>query len=386
MMTNNGWATLGVAEKELDRLLSRAKINLIGKKNAIFLASIMSQTRFLWDWSIPTAQTNGEWIKINPQFFHSLPGPSRITVVAHELLHIAYGHMARIKSRNGKKWNIAGDHVINLTLIADGYSFKNLEWAWMDPQFKNMSTERVYDLLPDPPPGPCMNQGKPVPMADDVEEVSGIQKQNVMSKVVKAQQAAKISKSAGDIPGEITMILERFLNPIIPWQIVLRDFFVEQAKSDYSYRRPSRRYEDIIMPSLIGEDGLTHLNFYQDISGSVSDADILRSHSEVAHVKNEYDPERLDLITFDTDIHDTYTFLEGEKFEKVLITGRGGTSLSCVRKHILTTQPKAAIIFSDLDCRPMKRVDIPVLWIKVGNIGHEPDWGTLIRIDNEDEF
>ena len=396
------YTELGVTEEELETLLSRTKTRLFIQKGAAFLGCLLSQTEFIWDDSIDTACTNGLWIKFNPKFFLSLPEDSRITVLVHELWHIGYGHClpSRVNGREPENWNIAADHVINLSLEGEKYSFLGLETTYKDKKFNNMMTEQVYSMLPNPPkqPNPSVGAGKPSSgsgtgkdpqkkpnaLSGDVQTAPVEKEIDVISKVVQAAQMAAMSNQAGDIPGEIQLALDAFLNPKVPWEVLLRRFFTERSNDDFSLRRPNRRHDDIYLSSLISDNGLTTINYYLDVSGSVSDGDILRFNSEVAHIKNEFMPEHLNLITFDTKIRDIYYFGEAEPFEKIVVTGRGGTDLGPVRKHILKTQPNVAVIFSDLFVAPMASVgDIPVIWITVGNPNAVVPFGEILHIDNE---
>jgi predicted metal-dependent peptidase len=396
------WAALGLKQEEIERRMSKVKVKLFAKKNSTFLASIMGQLRFEWDDRLdpPTAATNGIYIKWHPEFFAKHKVDAMITVLAHEIWHVAYDHMGRIKHRHPMIWNMAADHVINLMLEGAGYSFEGLEFCCKDPRFEDMTTEQVYEILyqemmggsgggQDPDPsgsGQGPGQGTPVPImsGDLIPTQTDEEHVQVLNKVVQAAQAARMAKQAGDLPGEITLTLDKFLNPKLPWQTLLRRWFTEKDRTDWSYRRPNRRYEDI-RPGLQGDNGLPVINAYQDVSGSVEDADILRFNSEFKHIKDEYAPELVRLCTFDTQIQNEWSFGEDDPFEQVVVTGRGGTSLKCVRSHILKTQPAVAIIFTDLECDQMGSVgNIPVLWICVGNPSATVPFGDILHIDNED--
>ena len=206
----------------------------------------------------------------------------------------------------------------------------------------------------------------------------------MLGKVVQAVQAARLGNQAGTIPGEILLEIDKFLNPKLPWRVLLRRFFTEQSREDYSWKRPNRRYSDEYLPSLWAEDGLTIINYYLDISGSITDQNILRFNSEVKHIKEEFNPQMLNLITFDTWIRDVYSFDEQTPFEKIVVTGRGGTDLDPVADHILKTKPNVAVIFSDLEVDPMPSVgNIPVLWVVIGNLNATVPFGQMIHIDDE---
>lgn len=392
-------------EAEIEDHLSRAKMGLFLKKGSAFLASLLSQLEFKWDESIETAQTNGLEIRFSPKFFMEIPNDTRITVLAHELWHVAREHClpSRVMGRDPADWGEACDHVINLDLEDSSYSFVGASDCFKDSKYRNMGTEQVYDMLnkkqkpPKQQPKPQQGQGgqgnqggQPPPpskqpaLSGDIVQTPAGKELDVMSKIVQAVQAARMSNQAGDIPGEVMLSMDQFLNPKVPWEVLLRRFFTEQSNDDYSWRRPNRRYDDEYLPSLISEDGLTTINYYLDISGSVSDADILRFNSEVAHIKKEFDPEHLNLITFDTRIKKEWHFGREEPFEKIVVTGRGGTDLNPVAAHINKNKPSVAVIFSDLYVDPMPSVGrVPVIWIVVGNPDAQVPFGQVLHIDNE---
>ena len=390
----------------LDRMLDQTKGRLFfGRKKATgFLGSLLCDHRFVWDESCPTAWCNGDTIGWNPRFFLWLTPEERVFVLAHELWHTGFDHMGRLgKERCPDRWNKAADYVINNMLEDHGFyagpKLRDIVQILFDRQFDGMTTEQVYDLLPDNPgmpmplldpngsagnqdPGqPMHGDLRPIPEGDAPGSQTGLEK--VLAKIVKAVQAAHMSKEAGDLPGEIELIVDRFLNPILPWEVLLMRFFTELSNDDFSWKRPSRRYDDEYLPSLMGENGLEHLIYYLDVSGSVSDADVLRFNSEVKYIHETLQPKRLTLVTFDTKIQDEYEFTDDMPFEKIVVHGRGGTDLDPVRRHIEKHKPTAAVVFSDLYVHPMEQnPGIPMLWVCVGNKKARVHFGQLIHIDN----
>jgi predicted metal-dependent peptidase len=386
--------------EQLDQLLAKTKGRLFFKKGAGFLGSLLCDHEFVWDDTCQTAWCNGSQIGWNPKFFTWLTPEERVTILAHELWHTGYLHMARIGvMRCPDYWNIAADHVINLRLQADGYTWgEKLQslGAYMDPQYANMSTEQVYDLIapkdgkpmpqPNGSPGPNQgDQGAGLPMDGDVRvPAEGLSQDKLIGKVVKAAQASRMSKEAGVIPGETELIIDEFLNPILPWEVLLQRYFTELSKDDYSWKRPSRRYEDEYLPSMDGDNGLEHIMYFLDISGSVADEDILRFNSEVKYIHDALAPKKLTLVTFDTKLQDFYEFADDEAFEKVVVTGRGGTDLAEVQELIKKQRPTAAVIFSDLYCDPMtENPGSPILWVVVDHKKAQVPFGEMIHIQSE---
>lgn len=392
----------------LDRMLDKTKGRLFTMKGAGFLGSLLCDHNFIWDTNCPTAWDNGVTIGWNPKFFCWLTPAERITVLAHELWHTGYEHISRLgKERCPDRWNQAADYVINLALKDDGFVFGDKLMSinpCLDGQYRGMSTEQVYNLLPDNPgmPMPMNGSGSPTdadtsadpgsptqapgkPLHADIQPAPAGQKEKITAKVIKAIQTARMSNEAGNLPGEILISIEKFLNPILPWEVLLAKFFTELSKDDYSWKRPSRRHDEEYLPSLMGENGLEHLIYFLDVSGSVRDEDVYRFNSEVKHIHENLQPKRLTLVTFDTKIQDVYEFTDDMPFEKIVIHGRGGTSLDPVLKYIQKHRPTAAVVFSDLFCHPMEtNPKVPVLWVVVGNDRAKVHFGKKIHIRNEE--
>ena len=67
----------------------------------------------------PTGYTNGKVLGYNPKWFEKLSNQQQVGFIAHEIMHIVYMHMTRREQRHAKKWNVAGDYVINNNLVFD---------------------------------------------------------------------------------------------------------------------------------------------------------------------------------------------------------------------------------------------------------------------------
>lgn len=368
--------------KELDRTKSAV---FLDKKNAAFLGSLMCSLNFVWSRSIPTAATNAVYFWWNPEWFMSLDPEVRKTVLMHELWHVARLHMIRAESRNVRVWNYACDIRINNDLEKEGASFHGVEDCWKDQTYDAngiMAEEDIYDLLIQNQMDP---QGGSWTAGDDGDMIplSNQDMQTAVNSVVQAIHQAKLAGQAGNLPGGIEQIIKQFLEPIIPWQTLLMQFFTDMLDEDYSWKRPNRRYSDMYLPSKFTDDGrLEHLIYFLDVSGSITDTDLLRFNSEVKYIQEVLKPQKLTLVQFDTEIQQVKEFKEEDTFDEIHIIGRGGTSLVCVREYIQEHQPTAAIIFSDLECAPMQPldIDVPVIWVSIRNTNIPVPFGKIIHI------
>lgn len=414
--------------EEADKALDQTKGRLFFGSDAAFLGSLCCNHKFIWDLSIPTANCNGTVIRINPQFFMWLEPEERLTLVVHELWHTGLGHMIRfweLLQYHGKAYpelfNQAADHVINLMMQAAGFVFGPKLMSigpCIDPQYTDMFTEQVYDILvkqlPPPPPPmsgggqgqPQQGQGQPgqqpssgqgsnpppiwgndlappEPADDGTATSVGEAIEEITSKIVSAHQAAQRCKEAGNLPGELEATIEALLYKPLPWDVLLSNWFSELSRDEYSYARPSRRSEDEYLPSRMGNNGLEHLVYFIDVSGSVTDAVVSRFNSEVKYIHSTYQPQRLTVITFDTKLQDFYDWGPDDDFNDLVIHGRGGTDLRQVHDYLVKNQPSGAIIFTDLYVQMMPNPHVPVIWVVNDNPKATVPFGKLIHIKTE---
>lgn len=378
------------SEQELAKQLSAVKVSMfLLDHGAVFLTTIMNNLSFHWDESIPTAQTDGLSISWNPYFFLALSKNMRLFVLVHEVWHCAYEHVSRFRGKDPLIANIAADIVINNDLIERGFKFDDeVIKILRDPEYSKMTFEQVYESLikKHPPQTPQSNKHLERQMveaggSDVVVDTQDKSKAERMNKLIGAYTLSKMSNEHGVIPGDIKTIIDDFLNPILPWETLLQNYFNDLSNSDYSYRKPSRRYSDVIVPTLVSDGKLEVINYYIDVSGSVTNGMIRRFNSEIAYIKETYEPELIHIVQFDSRITKADVLEDSDSFNSIEIIGRGGTNLEPVYNHILKTEPKVSIIFSDLKCKKMKREPpCSVIWCVFNNPKANTDFGHVIHV------
>lgn len=398
--------------QEQQRELDRAKTAIFLDRNAAFLGPILCNLDIHWNNKIPGARNNGLEIQINPDWFLSLPESTRKSVLLHEVWHTARLHRIREENRDHKIWNQACDIVINNALHDDGYSFEGLI-TLHKAEYKDKSEEEIYEILIkqsqkqnnsggsgngnnqnqagiglEPMDGDLSNDPSTNQDGQSISEQELTQRMinNVVNAVEQAKQTG--GEQADSIPGSLSEFLDKFLTPIIPWTKVLQNFFTALCdEQDYTWKRPNRRYQDMYIPSLQDdEEGLEHLMYFIDTSGSISDAQIKRVNSEIKYIQEQIRPRKLTLVQFDCAIQDIKEYELDDPFDYVEIHGRGGTNLDPVKEMIDKYKPTAAVIFSDLECEPMDEPECkcPIIWIGVdtsSNWSHTPSFGKLIEIN-----
>lgn len=383
----------------LDRELDRVKTKVFLGKNAAFLGSLVCSLEFIWDEKLPTAATDGTSIRWNPYYFHYLPPEGRQSILIHELWHVGLMHMLRRGDRDPTIWNYACDTVLDNMMDLDGYCVDSRLFPieLFPPNTKSfvnhalygtMSAEEIYEeMMKDAQTSaPRLGSGDLIEPSGESGGSSGSAQHVILNNVVAAAHASKLRGEAGNLPGDIETVLSKFLSPKLPWGQILYNFFNELDSQDYSWSRPNRRYRDIYLPSLVNDhQGLDHIMAFEDVSGSISDGDALRFNSEFKYVKDTFQPEKLTLVQFDTMIQKVDVFEKEDPFEEILIKGRGGTSLVCVRDYIIEHEPTAVVIFSDLYCEPMiplpQGLNIPIIWIALNNRGAQVNMGQIVHLN-----
>lgn len=368
------------------RALDTAKFSLYeSKEDGAFLGTLMCNMGINWDSNIPTAQTNGLSMEINPDWFLKLPEATRSTVLQHELWHIGHLHMLRGQGLDHWKFNKAADYAINLQLQDDGCSFIGTT-PLLDTKFRGMSAEEIYDVLPDD--SGSSGQGQVGCWSDnpDDRDLGESSTDAEASEIVSIVQSAVIAQQrTGYSSQEVEAISERIKKhnkPKVGWKVELREFCKEKARAGLDYNRRNRRYRSVILPARGKRGRLTELAFFMDISGSVTTAMAEQMMSELCSIWDLMKPKKLHIIQFDTRIRYIETWHTGRSPTEIDIHGRGGTSLEPVAQWLEKNPVNGAVIMTDLDCPIMRVVKgAPILWLCINDPTATVQQGKLIHIE-----
>lgn len=355
------------------------KKELFFSKNLGILGAILCSTELKFNDVSDTACTNGEVINFNPEFWNTLTFNDKLFLLAHELWHIALMHMIRVSERNKSIWNIAADIVINNMLIKSDMKYSILK-PIHDFDYSNMSTEQVYNELikknnTDKQPKSFLNSQDIIEITDSNPK----KQRDIINKVNAIKHYTRNNSNK-----EIIDTLNKFLKPKLSWNRILKNYMSDMSKNKRSFSKPNRRYNRIIMPTFCKKEGLEIINFYIDISASVSDKELKIFNTEVNSIKNTFNPKEINIISFDTDIIDETKITEFNKFDGIKLNARGGTNFKAVIKHISKTKPNCAIIMSDMCTNYIpKNPHIPVIWLKTYEKGVNPEYGKIINVNIE---
>lgn len=359
--------------------LDKIKTKIFIHKNAAFLAALLCNIEVKIVEEDCIAYTNGTTICISKQALEEYPEEWLITYLTHELWHIARLHFIRGKNKEDKKrWNLATDCVINIDLINNGYEGLDKIGAYYDFDFEGYSEEEIYEYLLD-----LRDEDLPDQAMEDLKTINDPREDRTVLKAV--QNALMAAKDQGlGCATEIRDLLEKETAPKVNWKKLLKRFCTDAMAEDTSWRIRSKRYPDMYMPGKIKEDGqLTHLAFFIDTSGSISDKEIEEFNTEVKAIHKDLNPSKMTVIQFDEEIQKETVILGTDKWKPIKIVGNGGTDLSPVRNWIQKNKPTACVVFSDLWCDPMEYIKTNMFWIIINNSQTNPGFGTTAYITVE---
>ena len=369
--------------------LNIAKIHLMRRKNTTFLTSLLFSLKQqfvgpeLWAsrGKEPTAATDGFNLYIYGPWFKALSPEARIGLIAHELMHVAWNHMARGKGLDRGRYGIAADHIINITLTDSGLTIP--EDGYCDYQYRGMSTKQIYDLLPEEEEHNGQSCGEDIIFDDQdmTPEEARAKEIEITNTIQKAMIASDMAGDApGNVPGEIRRMIDKIFNPKLPWETVLQNYMSEYVKEDYSFSRPNRRYfPTFYLPSQHSER-LTNISAALDLSGSITKKMLTAFLSELKYIWEVMRPMEMRIIGFDTKISDNHTITEGDDILELEFTGGGGTKITPVLKYFNKTQPAISIIFSDMEFEHyLEEPMFDLLWVCIDNENEVPRHGRMIH-------
>lgn len=365
--------------QEVEKALDKAKFRLITRHQSAFVCTLLFSLKQTWSDEIEKIHTDGVNLTINPEYFMSLEEPVRVSQLAKEAWHVAFNHMGRRGHRDEDRWDKASSHVVNLELAKAGFMIPG-EWL-QDSDYKGMSTDEVYNLIEEDPDGE-----NPNPQAGNFGDLQGTpdeiaaQQQQIENTIIKASTQAELKGEAGSLPGDVQRMMQELLNPTLPWTTILANYLVAFDKTDYSYKRPNRRYiEEAYLPSLFDE-ACGKVCVFPDTSGSVSADDFTAFLTEIQSIKDMMNPSEMHIGCFDHQLHEIQILMPGEELDQVKMLGGGGTNFDAPLAYVKEHSPELAIIFTD-GYAPMPNIDIttPVLWIVYNYPDFKTDIGTVIH-------
>ena len=375
----------------------------------VILGGITQIGRVTIDATVPTAGTDGERVWYNPEFIKNMSRKQLKYLVCHEAMHKALHHCTEymhLKKKHPDIFAQAIDYVVNWQLESMDTTGTFLERPTevpplIDVKFANMSLPEVMRKLLDE-----QKQGqapRPEPMDEHMDGAQGdaegdaVAEQQAQAEEGKslktriedavAQGAIAQEQLRGDGAG--AQALGGFQERKTDWRGPLRRFFQEISEGDEQsrYSPPNRRFLplDIILPS-----------HFSEVTGEIIVAcDTSASmhglypvvFGEIARICQQVLPASVRILWWDTQVSGEQVFTPkdyGNMRTLMSPRGGGGTTVSCVAKHIALKRykPKATIYLTDGYVEAKYEVAAGnVLWGVCGNSQFRPLRGKLLQIE-----
>lgn len=367
---------------QADQKMTKAKSGLILSQP--FFGALLLKMKVIQDPDCETMWVNDTTIGYNPVFVNDIRLAQVKGVLCHEVLHKALNHTTRRGERDHKKWNVACDYAINPIVLDNGMELPDC--GLINPAYKDMSAEHIYDMLPDGEgegeglgndPGGCGEVRDADAQSED--EIRKIEETNK----IDVQQAANIAKMQGKLGGELSRLVEDLVESKLDWKMMLRRYITKISREKRNYKRPSRRcaQADYILPSRKNKK-IGDLAILIDTSGSISKDELAQFSAEVNSVINSVKPDHTYAIYVDTKVCNVEDFTPKQYPIKLAAKGGGGTDFKPGFKHIKEQNLNiaAAIYLTDMYCNSFPDTpDFPVLWISTSDKNEAP-FGEVVKL------
>ena len=361
----------------MGNLIARAKSMLLVRH--AFFASLALNLEYIETEETETMATDGKTIYYNPAWVATLELIEIMSVIAHEVLHVAFCHHLRRNGRDQDRWNKACDYPINWILVESGV-FRLPEGGLFDEQYKGMTAEQIYNKLPtedeedDPSAGsdPLVGEvwdatnddGEPLTESEKASEE--MKAQATVSEAMDAEQRVGI----GEVDAAVREALEVNKIDAVAWYEQLAQWVTQYMISRSSFNTPDRRllHTGHILPAAT-RDPEFHLVFAWDTSGSLTDelTGMIKAH--INNAVQALNPSTVEIIYCDTRVRERNTFCRTTGASPIELdinpVGGGGTRFDPVFKYISDEdiETDCLVYFTDgIGQVNVTEPDYPVLW------------------------
>ena len=399
-----------------ERKLKRVKINLLRDDRFAYWRGIMMIGETRLDDNMPTAATDGCNEIYGRAFVESQDDKQLAFGVLHENLHKIgrdLGVWRKLFEEDHQLANMACDYHHNLLLVDMDPMEQTIRFptypdgkrmGLLDERFRGMDVPTIFRILRQEKQdgtgafgqggdGASGNGNFDEHQWGEAQDRTPEQQDQLAKEIDQALRQGEMEhrKVNGNKAGDMERHFSELTKPKIDWCTVLADFWRSACAGhdDNTWRMPNRRFVgmDILLPSTYSQRvgrGVIGV----DTSGSNTGHQINKMLTEVVYLATHAQPEKLDLLYWDSAVarHETYD----ENNMDTLATstkpaGGGGTSPACVKRYLTEKQIDAEfiIMLTDGYVDSWPDFDCPVLWV-VTTKGITATTGITIHLDDND--
>lgn len=397
-----------MARLDTTKRIVRQKVSLTSdKRTVMFSPLVLSCPMFITDDAslCRTACTDGYNIWFYDDFVKGLTDGQLRYLIMHEIMHIVAMHLIvwqPLRKKDPMCANMATDHFNNLTIKYDidpsEKFLEPIEGALCDDKYRVngviQDTKTIFDDLYKQGKRKGKGKGNGETSSSDSQEEgqqsSGGNDGQTLDDHLwdKAEEMSKDEDKAKEIretidtalrqgkmlaqkmSGNVPRGVEKILEPKIDWKEMMRLFLISNNsdREVSSWRRPNRRWihQDIYLPSLVGESA-GKLLIGIDTSCSIGQHEISAFLGEVTKICKDINPEKVELVYWDTSIKQPESYEQHELDNIISSTkprGGGGTDPRCVPEYIKdkNINPQCVVMFTDGYVGNWGKWDCPVFW------------------------
>ena len=394
--------------------ITKARASLV--LTAPFFASLALKMKLVADPSCETMWVDGVSMGYNPKFIQPLPMEQVKGLICHEVMHVACHHNTRRGERDFQNWNIACDYAIDPIVKNAGFV---QPWESINPTYHNWEAEKIFkDLLQNNKDknhaggqdkagqgGPAQDNNNDSAQTDkqpkcgfgEVRDYPGKnggkasaaeKRQAEQEQKIAVKQAAQIAKAQGTLPQSLERLINEITEPKIPWREVLARFLTENARNDYSWQLPNRRFihQGLYLPELKNPE-LGLIALLVDTSGSISQQDLNQFAAEMHSLLAAYKTELM-VIYVDAAVQGVEFIASDDTDMNLELKGGGGTDYRPGYDwlHEQGHMPTAAVYLTDGYCNSFPdEPDFPTLWVLTQKSDYfKPPFGEILVIDRDE--
>jgi len=361
-----------------------------------FIAAVMTRVKREVSDKVPTAATNGTWVRFNPDFCEKQTDEQLFGLVLHESCHVVLMHMWRREGRDPKVWNVANDALINAYVKSRGWHLPDggVHLSWVKEEH---SSEYVYNKLREQQQEQQKQGGGSGDGEEGDDEGMGAGGFDGTGDLMDAQDeatrvdmeatiaaAAKMAKDCGQTSSLIDRVLDSLGPAKVYWQDVLRSMMTESSAADYTYQRPSRRFigSGLYLPSL-RSDSLGGLAVGFDTSGSMGPSECNQIAGELQAIVDDLRPAFVEIVYCDYAVTHVERFEQDEQLS-LSPKGGGGTRFKPVFDHFADSGERYAglVFFTDMEgnLQECEEPDMPVIWADIGYSHPQEPFGARVEV------